>query len=113
MSTAIQFDFLAKVIENGSPAEEGARLARALLAKDDADWSDLTVDFRGMPFELLGISFFYGFLQQIASTRPETLERARKVKWTLSYSGLDEIVAAYVARFQPRGAVKRPSSAAA
>jgi hypothetical protein len=111
MSTAIKFDFLARVIEDGSPAAEGAHLAKALLAKDDADWSDLTIDFRGMPFDLLGISFFYGFLQHVASAQPELLERARKVKWTLSYSGLDEIVAAYMTRFQPRGS--RPPSIAA
>ena len=102
MSTAIKFDFLAKVIADGPPAREGARLAEALLAKEGADWSDLTVDFRGMPIELLGISFFYGFLQRIADTRPEILDRARKVKWILSYSGLDEIVAAYMTMFQPR-----------
>jgi hypothetical protein len=102
MSTAISFQFLQGVIKGGTPAEEGARLASALLSKEDADWSDLTVDFRGMPFKLLGISFFYGFLQRIADARPEALETARRVKWTLSYSGLDEVVAAYVTGFRPR-----------
>ena len=104
MSTAISLQFLRGVIKDGPPSAEGGRLAAALLSRDDVDWSDITVDLRGMPYELLNISFFYGFLQQVAGARSEILERARKVKWTLSHQGLEESVAAYVARFRPRSA---------
>lgn len=109
MSTSITSRGLSKLLSNGTPAEEGARLARALLANESTDWDDLAVDYRGMSFDMMGIDFFYGFLEQIATARPDLLECARRVKWLLSYSGLDDVVAAYVAGFRPRA----PAAAAA
>jgi hypothetical protein len=102
MSTTITLPFLRNIIEDGTPREEGTRLAEALLSRDDVDWTDLTVDLRDMPSELLNISFFYGFLQRIADTRAEVLERARAVKWTLSYPALETLVGAFMLKFQPR-----------
>ena len=55
-----------------------------------------------MSIELHGITYFHGFLQEIASARPGILERARKVKWTLSYPVLEPIIDAYMTGFQPR-----------
>jgi hypothetical protein len=102
MGTKIGLKDLWGAIQNGTPTEEGIRLAKALLARGDIDWSDITIDFRGMPFDFLNLSFFYGFLQQIHDTRSDLLESARKVKWKLSYGVLEELIASFVTDFQPR-----------
>jgi hypothetical protein len=102
MSTAISLQDLWNIIKDDTPAENGVRLAKALLARDEVDWDDLIIDLRGMSIELLNISFFYGFLRRIAEARPELLTRARRVKWTLSYHSLEELVATFMISFQPR-----------
>ncbi len=102
MSTSISLENLRNLIEDGTPSEEGARLARMLLSRDDVDWNDLTVDVRSMPIELLNVSFFYGFLQQVADAKPELLNAARGVKWIFSHRGLQETVGTLIPQFQPR-----------
>ncbi len=104
MATIIKSDFFWDVMKDGTPAEEGARLAQALLAKGDTDWDDLTIDYRGMSIELHSMFFFYGFLQEIATRAPAVLERARKVKWMLSYETFESLVEAYMTGFVPRAA---------
>jgi hypothetical protein len=102
MSTTISRKFFWDVIKDRPASVEGGSLAKALLSKDDVDWNDLTVDMRGMSYDLLNVSFFWGFLQQVADDRSEILESARKVKWLLSHRGLDDMVAIYVTKFLPR-----------
>ena len=104
MSTTIKSNFFWNVLEDGEPAGVGTRLAQALLAKEDTDWDDLTIDLRGRSIEILSSSFFYGFLRELATRAPDTLERARKVKWMLAYPAFDSIVEDYMTEFKPRAA---------
>ena len=104
MSTTIKSNFFWNVFKGGELDEDGARLAQALLAKEDTDWDDLTIDLRGKSHKYMSITFFYGFLQEIATRAPGTLERARKVKWILTYPVFDSIVEAYMTEFKPRAA---------
>jgi hypothetical protein len=102
MSTTITLDDMRDLIEDGTPAEEGIRLAKMLLSRDDVDWDDISIDVRSMPIELLNVTFFYGFLQRVADSKPELLERARGVKWRFSNRSLEETNGILISQFRPR-----------
>lgn len=91
-----------ELVGSGFPPEEGAKLARALLARGATDWDALTVDVRDLPASLLISSFFNGFLQRVHNDRPTLLSRARQITWQPAYPFQEERVARWMKAFEPR-----------
>lgn len=95
---------LATVVRDGTPREEGTRLADTLLAKGDIQWDELTLKARWLPLELFNASFFFGFLQRIVDERPDLLAMARSARWSLPYAAVEEAIPALMSAFRPRRA---------
>lgn len=95
---------LATVVKNGTPREEGTRLADSLLSQDNVQWDELTLKARWLPLELFNASFFFGFLQRIVDERPDLLTRARSARWSLPYAAVEAAIPALMSAFRPRSA---------
>ena len=81
------------------PPDEGAGLAKAILAQD-LEFDQLEVDLQGLPASLLISAFFNGFLAAISKERPELLPKAKKVRWKFDHDFQYENVNRWMRGFQ-------------
>ena len=88
----------SELVGNDFPPEEGAKLAKILIAKN-ADWQSMTVDLRGLPPSLLISAFFNGFLAAVHEERPKLLPTAKKIGWMLDHDFQDENVRRWMKGF--------------
>lgn len=90
-----------EVIGVGFPPEEGTKLADNLLAREKLDWEELEITLRGCAPGLLISAFFNGFLQRIADQKPDLLNHARTIQWTVDYPFQKENVSRWMHDFKP------------
>lgn len=90
-----------QIVKPTFPPDEGASLARALLADNATDWDDLTVDLSALPASLLISAFFNAYLQTVHETKPALLAVARRTKWKLKFQFQTNNVLDWMTKFQP------------
>ena len=88
----------SELVGNEFPPEEGAKLAKILIARN-VDWQKLTVDLRRLPPSLLISAFFNGFLAAVNQERPDLLPIAKKISWVLDHDFQDENVRRWMKGF--------------
>ena len=92
-------------VGTGFPPEEGTKLAKALLEKENVDWGHLTIDVSDLPSSLLISAFFNGFLQRVYDTNPGVFGQSRNITWKLAFDFQRKNVARWMEVFKPQPAI--------
>ena len=80
----------------------GTSLAEEVLQITDVPWSDLLIDARRCPPELLTSGFYNAFWQKIHETQPDRLEEAKAIAWELEYDFQRNKLEYMRTHFEPR-----------
>lgn len=89
------------ILGNGFPADEGHRLAQALLENQEFNWSIDQVDLCACDPAMLVSAFFRGFLETVHERRPHLLGKARSLNWETEFDFQNENVRNCMVELRP------------